>query len=646
MAGSPIPFKARVLRMLRGSRVLLPNVLAEHAPIDLRIVGRTLLHAALVGLAAGLIGAAFFTALEHLSHVVLVRLVGYVPLRAHGEKLITDTVGPSFRPWLLLVVPALGGLGCGLVARFVPEVRGGGADATIDAFHHHGGMVRQRVIWAKALASLFTLGTGGAGGREGPTMQIGAGIGSAVARVLGVSARERRILLLAGVGAGMSAVFRTPLGAAILAVELLYRDGFESDALIPSVLSSVVSYSVVISIFGESTLFTHARRFDFIPAHLPLYAVLAVAIALTALGFVALFRTVQGQFERLRIPAPLKPMLGGLILGALVTPIILWVGARTGTAGQGLGILGGGYGAVQSAISGAPWLPEGWSGVALLLALSATKVCAASITIGSGGSAGDFAPSLAIGGLMGGAFGRAAQLLTHDARIDPGAFALVGMAAFYGGIAHVPLASLVLVCELAGNYDLLVPLMLALGISYAALRRTGIYHAQAATLRDSPAHRDALLLDLLRSRRVAEFMISDRPFVSFEPRTRAAEVIARVAESTWQDVFPVLDDDRRLVGVIAGETVHVLAGQGDSSRWMIVADFMQPPVCLEPDDDLRSATETLVGSGLRELPVVDGTGRVLGFLDEASIAKFHLEAALRAERSSVESRRAEIRTKA
>jgi CIC family chloride channel protein len=219
-----------------------------------------LFHAALVGAVAGLSGALFFGALEYVQRFLLEDLAGYIALRAHGETFAARESTRPFRPWLLVFLPALGGLACGLLTRAAPEVRGGGGDAMIEAFHHHGGVIRRRVIWIKAVASLCTLGTGGAGGREGPTMQIGGALGSVIARVLRVSARERRILLVAGVAAGISAVFRTPLGAALLAVEVLYRDGFESDALVPSVLSSVISYSVVISIFGESTLFSHAPR--------------------------------------------------------------------------------------------------------------------------------------------------------------------------------------------------------------------------------------------------------------------------------------------------------------------------------------------------------------------------------------------------
>src|SRR4051812_23596157 len=268
-------------------------MLADSAPLDLRIVGRTLLHAAAVGVAAGLAGAAFFAGLEYFTRAVLEELAGYIPLRADGETFAAGGGFHTFRPWLLALLPGLGGLACGLLTRLAPEIRGGGGDAMIEAFHYEGGQIKGSVIWVKALASLFTLGTGGAGGREGPTMQIGGAVGSLVAAVLRVPAQERRILMVAGVAAGIAAVFRTPLGAALLAVEVLYRDDFESDALIPAVLASVTAYSVVISIFGESTLFSHPNRFPFILGHLWLYGVLALLLAVVANVFLSVLRGVQ-----------------------------------------------------------------------------------------------------------------------------------------------------------------------------------------------------------------------------------------------------------------------------------------------------------------------------------------------------------------
>lgn len=461
-------------------------------------------------------------------------------------------------------------------------------------------------------------------------MHIGGALGSLVGRVLNVSARERRILLIAGVAAGISAVFRTPLGAALLAVEVLYRDGYESDALIPSVLASVVAYSIVISIFGESTLLAHAPRFEFVPWHLPLFGLLALLVATLVATFAAVLQRSKKLFAALPIPDWLRPGVGGLVLGALFTPLIVMMGARVGTPGQGLGILGGGYGAVQMAITGATWLPEGWDAVQLLFLLAIAKLIAASITLGSQGSAGDFAPSLAIGGLAGGAFGRLMQLWVEDPRIDPGAFALVGMGVFYGGIAHVPLAALVLVCELAGNYDLLVPLMLAQGIAFVALRKRALYDAQVPTQRDSPVHRDALLIDLLKAIQVKELMTQSQAFVSFEPKTSAAEMLSHVGEATEQDVFPVVDQGK-IVGLVRADTMRVLAKESTMTPWVLAADVMQPPVVVRPDDDLRCATQSLVANGLREVPIVDDDNAIIGFLDEREVAKIYLKAEARAE---------------
>jgi CIC family chloride channel protein len=217
---------------------------------------------------------------------------------------------------------------------------------------------------------------------------------------------------------------------------------------------------------------------------------MALLVALLANLFLRTLRTVQALSARLTVPEWAKPALGGLGVGLFAVPLILLVGWQVGQPGQGLGLLGGGYGAVQVAISGISWLPGGWAAVALLAGLCIAKLFASSLTIGTGGSAGDFAPSLVIGGLFGGAFGRCVQLLSHDPRINPAAFALIAMGTFYGGLAHAPLSSLIIVCELAGSYDLLVPLMLAEGIAFIALRKYSLYQAQLSTRRQSPAHSD------------------------------------------------------------------------------------------------------------------------------------------------------------
>src|SRR5437764_37500 len=185
------------------------------------------------------------------------------------------------------------------------------------------GLIRASVLGAKAAGSIATLGTGGSGGREGPTMQIGAAIGSLVGRYLALSARERRVLMVAGIGAGISAVFRTPLGAALLAIEVLYRDDFESEALIPAVLASVIAYAVALSMFGTDPLFGTLPRFPFHPSQLPLFVGLALVVSLGATGFERAMRTAQSLFARMPGPIWVRPALGGLGLGVFVVFLLV-----------------------------------------------------------------------------------------------------------------------------------------------------------------------------------------------------------------------------------------------------------------------------------------------------------------------------------
>jgi CIC family chloride channel protein len=612
-------------RRLTALRTLLGST---RTPLEFQILGRVLLRAALVGAAAGLLGSLFFAGVEAVQRVTLEGWAGYVPLRAGGEQILGEVVGLTpFRPWLLLVLPGVGALlGGALSTWLAPETLGGGSDAIIEAFHQHDGRVRKRVAFVKAVVSALTLGAGGSGGREGPTMQMGGALGSLVGQVLKVTDRERRILLVAGTAAGMAAVFRTPLGAALLAVEVLHRDDFEADALVPSVLASVVSYSVFIAIFGERTLFAHAPSYPFVPQHLPLYALLAVVVSFVASAFLSALRWVQRTTASLRVAPWCKPGLGGLALGLLATPIIMVIGPRLGQPGQGLGLLGGGYGAAQLAISGSDWFPAGWRGVELLGVLGVLKIGATCLTVGSGGSAGDFGPSLVIGGIFGGAFGRAAALLLHDGRIDPGAFALVGMSTFYGGLAHVPIASLVMTCELAGSYDLLVPLMLAEGIAFVALRHRSLYLAQVPTKRESPAHREDLIFDVLTGMPVSEVIVRDRPYASFTTRTPSMEVIQKAAAMAWQDVFPVLDDEGKLVGIVLSEVLRTMAANPDLGGLAIAHDLMIPPVSVKDTDDLQRALEVILEHGLREIMVVDAEEHIVGFLDEAEITRVYHDA--------------------
>ena len=604
-----------------GLRAL--TLFAEESPLELRLLGRSLLQAGAVGAIAGLAGAAFFASLEVGQRLLLGRLAGFEPLRAKGETFLGTEPAGTLRPLLLVLLPALGGLASGLLTHWLaPEAAGGGGDATIEAYHH-GGVIRRRVIPVKWLASILALSAGGSGGREGPTMQIGAAIGAAVGRVLPTRRAERRVLLVAGIAAGISAVFRTPLGAALLATEMLYRDDFEADALIPSIFASVVSYSIVIALFGETTLFGSLPRFPFVPAHLPLYAVLALGVALAAVAFVRSLRLVQRSFSRIPVPPWARPALGGLAMGLVGTAVVLWMRTTHGGV-AGFGIFGGGYGALQISMTGADWMPVGGSAVVLLGTVAAAKIVASAFTIGSGAAAGDFAPSLAIGGLVGAAFGHAARAILGDPTIQPAAFALVGMGTFYGGLAHAPLSALVLVAELAGSYDLLVPMMLAIGIAYVALRRETLYPAQVPSRSASAAHRSSggngTFLADVATRSVRELLVPPE-IEPLDERAPLSTVVASGAPARAQRVLAILGPSG-FTGLV--ELATVAETPEGERHWMKAHDARVPFVSVGEDAAWADVADVLERCGVSQVPVVRD-GAVVGWVGDRELRRAVLD---------------------
>jgi CIC family chloride channel protein len=599
-----------------GLRDGLAGVLPE-APLELRIVGRVLLHAAVVGAAAGLVGAAFFAALEAGQRILLEHGAGLAILRARGETLDGGGGGITFRPWLLALLPALGGLASGLLtSRLAPEAAGGGGDAAIEAYHR-GGVVRWRVIPVKAAAAVAALSTGGSGGREGPTMHVGAALGALVGRFLPASRAERRVLLVAGIAAGIAAVFRTPLGAALLATEVLYRDDFEADALVPAILASVVSYSVVIAAFGETTLFGVSSRFPFRPAHLPLYALLALVVSLAGAAFVKTLGVVRRASDRLALPPWARPAAGGLAVGLLGTGVALLLERNLGPAARAFGVFGGGYGVVQAALDGLPWIAPGLATALLLGGVALAKIAASALTIGTGAAAGDFAPSLVIGALVGSAFGHGAAAVLGEGVPGPAAFALVGMGTLYGGVAHAPLSALVLVSELAGSYDLLVPMMLTVGIAYVALRRWSIYPAQPGSRAESPLHRrgDAAPSPRASARTARALLVADElpPFAEHAP---LAELSTAGAGASRQRVALVRAPDGRARGLVELSLLSTLAR--DELRWTRATDAMVPFASVGLDAGWGEIAAALRLRGLTQLPVTD-EGRVVGWVGEREL---------------------------
>jgi CIC family chloride channel protein len=449
---------------------------------------RLILDTILLGV-VGALSARLFMILLHGSEALFMTwLAGYQPPGLPQEGgVLRQVIGPHGL-WLVPVVTTLGGFLSGLIVYvFAPETEGHGTDTAVKAFHHLGGRIRARVPFIKMLASAITIGSGGAAGREGPTALISAGIGSLYGSLERRSDEERRLLALIGMAAGLSAIFRSPIGTAMFAIEVLYSDmEFDGGALLYTLLGSVVAYAVNGVFVGWQPLFD-------VPADLTLphffdylwYIILGAAAGLVATLIPTVFYRLRDGFEARPIPPHFKPALGGLGIGLLA------IGLPQ--------VLGGGYGWIQEAI-------DGRLSLIILLVLIFAKLLAFSLTVSSGGSGGVFAPSLYVGAMLGGLL---AQLFHQPSA----AFVVVGMAAVFAGAARVPVASMLMVTEMTGGYHLLPPAALAVILSYliqvslsSQLKYRSLYEAQVPGRADSPAHHAEHLeaaIHLLNNRRVS-----------------------------------------------------------------------------------------------------------------------------------------------
>ena len=432
---------------------------------------RLILDSVILGIVGGLGAQLFMWMLRFAENVFLVRIAAYRPPGLPEEGgVLRQVIGPHGL-WLVPVATTLGGLISGaLVYGLAPETEGHGTDTVVKAVHWTAGVLRARVAPVKMLASAITIGSGGSAGREGPIALIAAGFGSVYANFFHRPERERRLLVLMGMAAGLSAIFRSPIGTALFAVEVLYGGmDFEADALIYCMLAAIVAYAINGWFVGWQSLFR-------VPAHLYAaglsdygwYIVLGAASGIVATILPEIFYRVRDAFVALPVPTWTKPAIGGLLLGLLALRLPQ--------------VLGGGYGWIQEAI-------DGRLAVRLLLVLIVAKILALSLTVSSGGSGGVFAPSLFIGAMLGGAFAG----IFHQ---PPAAWVIVGMAAVFGGAARVPIATLLMVAEMTGGYQLLVPAGLAVMLSFliqaklsSFFKYGSLYEAQVAGQADSPAHR-------------------------------------------------------------------------------------------------------------------------------------------------------------
>lgn len=547
--------------------------------------GGMLGFAVVLGLCGGLTASAFKVALGFVQERVLHRFAGFPFANGSGPL-------PHF---LFFLIPAAGGLLSGLlVYGLAPEAAGAGTDALIDAFHNRGGYIPPKSAVVKFFASIITLGTGGSAGQEGPMAQIGGGMGSLLARIFHLPERIRRLLLLTGTAAGLGAIFHAPLGAALTAAEIVYREDFESQGFLPFTVASVVAFAVYSVVMHQHSAYLHFPVLPFTRvSELFNYALVGLACVPFSWAFVTCYRRARGFFDALRIPRFCKPALGGLAVGLLAYGFPEVVGTN--------------WGNLTDAVAGK-------FGFGALLLIAGAKILATSFTIGSGGSGGVFGPSLFIGGMAGGAVGYGLHALDPAWVANPGSYVLVGMGAFFAGAAKAPLAGLIMVCEITGNYGLLPPLLIASTLHLALSRKWSLYDSQRHDKFASPVHAHALKVDVLRQVPLSEAFRPGGPFLALPRGTGIAEAYA-LAAGTAQEVFPVLDQDGSVAGLVASGPLHLAATIASPGDGRGLNDIMTEAYAVETGMDLREALAVFLESGAHQLPVLDGDGGVAGMLD-------------------------------
>jgi CIC family chloride channel protein len=566
----------------------------------LSTTGRLFLASMIVGIVAGLGAILFFTLLQWLNHAVLHNLAHYHPPEPSGESSGFEIIEGELRRWILIIAPAIGGLISGiLVFTFSPEAEGHGTDAVIEAFHHKRGHIRKRVPLIKTISSIITIGTGGSAGREGPIAQIGAGFASHLANLLRLKDDERRLLVVAGAAGGIGAIFRSPLGGALFSVEVLYRRDFEARALIPALVSSIVAYSIFTARFGYGFLFETPHYVFTQPVELIFYALLGLVCAAVGFFYIKVFYGLRDHFfHRMTIPPHFRPAIGGLLIGLMgfFAPHIL----------------ASGYGYLQQAMDGSLTI-QFMVGAVLL------KIFATSFTISSGGSGGVFAPSLFIGGMLGGAFGQTLDSFFPQLLSSPNAFVLVGMGAFFAGAAKVPISSMIMVSEMTGGYQLLVPMMLASSTSYVATSKANLYEKQVNRIADSPAHMGDFTIDVLDTMVVAQAYRPLSSVPTLREDTPLRDFINLVTEHPIR-YFPVVDNDK-IIGIISLDEVRSVLFEEKVSSFLIARDLMNKPTCVKPSESLKSALKKLINFNYGEIPVVDirNERHILGILSHEDV---------------------------
>jgi CIC family chloride channel protein len=569
-------------------RQLLTRLLDRQAVSESGVI---MITALVVGAGAGL-GAVFFRWL-----IKTVQTIAYGGLAG-----LMQGISPFY---LLILIPILGGAVYGpLIYRFAREAKGHGVPEVMEAVALRGGRIRPRVAVIKSLASAVCIGTGGSVGREGPIAQIGSALGSTIGQMLRLSDERIRSLVACGAAGGIAATFNAPIAGSIFALEVIL--GRVEVTNFGSVVISSVAAAAVSHAFQEATFAFAVPQYTLISSwELLLYTLLGMLAAIGAVGFTRLLYACEDLWDRIPMPEYAKPLLGGLFLG-----IIGIVSYKTSDGFPR--VFGVGYGSIGDVLFGR-------LASEVVLGLFIFKMLATVLTLGAGGSGGIFAPSLFMGAMVGGIFGHVAHHLFPAATAPAGAYALVGMAAFFSGAAHAPITAILILFEMTGDYRIILPLMLATVVSTLISRTISRESIYTLKLTRRGVHLDqGHDIDILQGVTVEEAMKTDVEGVLPD---LPLKMLDDKFSQTHNHGFPVVDEAGDLVGVVSIRDLERAYEKEVNGRTVADIATTENLLVCYPEELIGDALRRMGPRDVSQLPVLEkeGSRRLVGLLRRRDI---------------------------
>jgi CIC family chloride channel protein len=488
--------------------------------------------------------------------------------------------------WHRVLLPLLPVMGALLLIPFSllfpGEVNGYGFSKFLETVNIKGGILKVRNILLKTVAPALTIGSGGSAGVEGPIAIIAGTVGSIVGKFLRTSGNRMKLLIAAGSAAGIAATFNAPIAGVMFSTEIVLLGDYEISSFAAIVIASGMATVVSRWYFGASPAFIVPLYDLKSAAELPLYLVLGLVVGLTAVFYIRVFYRLRDEFDILAIHPQLKPVLGALFVGCI--GIFLPQ------------VMGNGYEFIESALHENP-------GFTVLFLLVFFKIVATSITLGSGGAGGVFAPSLFIGAVIGGSFGAIVHTLFPLATATPGAYATVGIGAFLAATTHAPLTGIFLLFEMTGNYKIIVPLMFSAIIGTLVSKR--LYHDSIDTVdltRKGIKLHAGREYGIMGRIKIRDVMTTD--IVTVRPAT-TLKVLIETMIGHERFYIPVVDETGSMMGIVSIHDVRPVLLEETVTRIVIAGDIAtERVITLTPEDNLNTAMEKFSIKDLEEIPVV------------------------------------------